>query len=222
MSAAHESQPLWPKLAAFVRQHTHDVRNHLNGLDLEAALLSELVTDAEAADSVQRMRCQVRKLAADLRTLSARFADPRPDPTPFALAEFISICEEHAASLSVDLAVDGSPPPDAMVNVDAMAISDVFKELLRNALQFGEGAVALSVEISDDSAKFAFREKCSGDIDPSCWGQSPFASTKRGAYGLGLWEADRTVAANGGSVARRIEEDTTLVTEIFFPLHSDP
>lgn len=216
----NEPQLLWPKLAAFVRQHTHDVRNHLNGLDLEAALLSELVTDAEAADSVKRMRTQVRRLASDLRALSARFADPQPDPAPFAAAEFVSICKEQAAALSVELAVENEPPPDAAINVDGMAVAQVFKELLQNAREFGEGRVELSTAADGDAATFSFREKCAGDIDPSGWGRAPFASTKRGAYGLGLWEADRTVAANGGTVARRLDDDGMLVTEIRFPLLS--
>ncbi|MEO8351834.1 MAG: hypothetical protein ABI680_08880 [Chthoniobacteraceae bacterium] len=214
-----ENEPtlLWPKIAAFVRQHTHDLRNHLNGLDLEAALLSELVNDAEAVDSVKRMRAQVRKLASDLRSLSARFAEPKPDPTPFTAADFVAICEDQADSLAMELVVTANPPPETLINVDGTAISHAFREILANAKEFGEGRVSLDVTASSDTVSFAFREKCSPDVDPSCWGRIPFVSTKRGGYGLGLWEADRTIAANGGVVTRRVEPEGFLVTEACFP-----
>ena len=42
----------WPRLAAFMRQHTHDVRNGLNSLDLETSFLEEFVNDDEGRASV--------------------------------------------------------------------------------------------------------------------------------------------------------------------------
>ncbi len=214
-----ENEPtlLWPKFAAFVRQHTHDVRNHLNGLDLEAALLSELVNETEAVDSVKRMRAQVRKLASDLRTLSARFAEPTPDPTPFTAADFVAICQDHAETLNLELSVTATPPSEKMINVDGIAVSQAFREFLANAKDFGDGHVRLAATATPETISFAFREKCSPEVDPSCWGRVPFVSTKRGGYGLGLWEADRTIAANGGHVARRVEREGVLVTTVCFP-----
>src|SRR5687767_3011033 len=94
---AMDSAPLvpWPRVTAFVRQHTHDVRNHLNGIDLEAALLRELITDPEALEGVARLRQQVRDTAAGLRALSNRLADPVPRPSAISATELFEIWQEQ-------------------------------------------------------------------------------------------------------------------------------
>ena len=68
-----EPQIPWARIVAFVRQHTHDVRNGLNCLDLETSLLRELITDDEGRQSVDRVRSQVRSMANEMRSLAAVF-----------------------------------------------------------------------------------------------------------------------------------------------------
>jgi hypothetical protein len=48
----------WELIAGFVRQFTHEVRNGLNSLDLEAALMQELAADDEAHACAARARQQ--------------------------------------------------------------------------------------------------------------------------------------------------------------------
>ena len=72
--------------------------------------------------------------------------------------------------------------------------------------------------LSGDRVAFELREPKSAPVDPSAWGRTPFVSTRRGAYGLGLWEADRLVRANGGEVTREVLSDGKLVTKLTFPI----
>ena len=72
--------------------------------------------------------------------------------------------------------------------------------------------------LSGDQVAFELREPKSAPVDPSAWGRAPFVSTRRGAYGLGLWEADRLVRANGGEVSREVLSDGKLVTKLTFPI----
>ena len=210
-----------PRLAQFIRQHTHDVCNDLNGLDLEATLLSELVPSGEAAESVTRIHGQIRRLAADLRGLSAKFIEPKPTRALYAARELFLIWQDQPAALD--------PPPDVQwsdtigteqVNVDAAELADVFRELLANAQHFGTGApLSAAARVEDRQIIFELREPKDAPLETGSWGSAPFASMRHGHYGLGLWTAQRTIAANGGEVRRRFVQDgMELITTLLFPV----
>ena len=211
----------WSHLAQFIRQHTHDVRNDLNGLDLEAALLADLVPSGEAAESVARIRSQIRRLAADLRTLAATFADSQPSRALYEVRELFLIWQDQLASLDPAPSAQWSNTLGAEeVNVDAAALADVFRELLANAQAFGtDASVKATARIENQHVVFELREPKDAPVETANWGCAPFASMRHGHYGLGLWEAQRTIAANGGEVRRRFELATMeLITALLFPI----
>jgi hypothetical protein len=212
----------WPRLAAFIRQHAHDVRNHLNGLDLEAALLADLIAegDPEAGGSVTRLRAQLRRLATDLRTLSGKFADPHPSRAPIGARELWLIWQDQVASSPPGPAVEWTEQigPER-VDVDASVLAGVFRELLANAQAFGTGApLRATVRAEGGRVIFELGEPKTAPLETENWGRVLFASTRRGGYGLGLWEVQRTVEANGGTVQRRYDPETReLTTRLSFP-----
>jgi hypothetical protein len=208
-------------LAKFLRQHTHDVCNDLNGLDLEAVLLAELVPGGEAGQSVARIREQIRRLAADLRGLSAKFIDPKPTRALYAARELFLIWQEQLPALDPAPTAQWS---DALgteqVNVDASALADVFLELLANAQTFGTGAPVLAAaRVENARVVFELREPKDAPVEPANWGIAPFASMRHGHYGLGLWAAQCTITANGGEVRRHFAQDAMeLITTLLFPV----
>ena len=211
----------WSHLAQFIRQHTHDVRNGLTSLDLEAALLAELAPGGEAAESVARIRAQIRRLAADLRALAGKFAEPQPARDLCAARELFLIWQDQLAALDPAPSVQWSEALGAeQVNVDAAALASVFRELLANAQAFGTGATLLgAARVEGGHIAFELREPKDAPIETASWGHAPFASMRHGHYGLGLWEAQRTITANGGEVQRRFERDTVeLITTLLFPI----
>lgn len=211
----------WSHLAQFIRQHTHDVRNDLNGLDLEAALLWELVPSGEAGESVARIRAQIRRVAADLRALAAKFADPQPARDLFAARELFLIWQDQLTALDPAPTVQWSEDLGGeQVNVDATALANVFRELLANAQAFGTGALLLAAaRLEAGNVVFELREPKASPIETASWGRAPFASMRHGHYGLGLWEAQRTITANGGEVHRHFPVDAMeLVTSLIFPV----
>lgn len=216
----HLPEIAWARVVSFVRQHTHDVRNHLNSLDLEASLLGELVPEGEAKESVDRLRRQIREFAAEMRALSAKFTDPSPASSTVPANVLFLIWQDQAATLN--------PAPQvlwhenlgaAKVSVDAEALARSFRELLVNAISFGSGTPLQADAAADDGhVTFTLTEPKSEPVDPVGWGHMPLASTRRGGYGLGLWGVDRTVAAGGGEVARHYDADAKhLVTTLRFP-----
>lgn len=208
-----------PAVATFVRQHTHDIRNHLNGLDLEAALLAEIVTDGEAAKSVTRLRAQIRSIAANLKMIAGKFSSPEIRPAPVDARELFLIWQDHAKALGLDSMIWQSTLGREKVNVDVAAISGVLQELLINARHFtGTTGLAALAGWHGGRIEFELRETKREPVDPTSWGEKPFASTKRSGYGLGLWQATQAVAANGGAISRAFLPNGTLVTKLEFPL----
>ena len=209
--------PSLPQIAAFVRQHSHDLRNDLTGIELEAVLLTSIFPEGEAAEIVRRLRAQIRKVAADLQALAAHFAEPKPARTLIAARELFRMWEKQSEPAGPNISWTESLG-DTRVNVDAASLAGVFRELLTNAVKFGDGSpLAISAAADAGQAIFSLQEPKAKPVDPAAWGQIPFISTKRSSYGLGLWEADRIVQANGGSVARACQNGQ-LITTLSFPV----
>ena len=64
------------RASGIVRQRVHDLRNYMNGLDLQAQLLVELVEDKEAQEIVHNMRRQIQELETSIKWLSVQFSPP--------------------------------------------------------------------------------------------------------------------------------------------------
>ncbi len=217
---ADETQIPMPRLAAFLRQHTHDVRNVLNSLELETALLQELVADAEGRACVDRIRSQVRAFGGQMRSLSGLFQEPRPDAAPIAASELFLIWKDQESDLKHPLEVEWVGNLGAeKVHVDTMMMSAVFRELLMNASAFSAGGkVTASARREDGDVVFELREPKTSLLDKSRWGE-PFVTTRRGGYGLGLWSAQRLLAANHARITQHQESGSmALVTRISFPV----
>lgn len=211
----------WPQIAKFIRQHTHDVRNALNGLDLEVTLLSEIVPAGEAADSVARIQAQIRRVAADLRTLAAKFADPEPTRALYAARELFLIWQDQLNALNPAPTVEWSDTLAAeQVNVDATALADVFRELLANAQAFGSGVpLHGAARVEEGCVLFELREPKDAPLETANWGSAPFASMRHGHYGLGLWNVQRATDATGGVLKHCFAPDAMqLVTTLLFPI----
>lgn len=205
-------------VAKFVRQITHDVRNGLNGLDLEAAYLLELEEDEEARASVQRIRQQIRGLAEQLRALGGRFHEPRPHRAPLAARELIAILREQNAGLATPVEIDWREEVgDAVVEVDGMMVAEIFRELLGNAVAFpASGPMRVRAHCEGGDVVVEVIEPKDAPLDPAPWGKAPFASTRPGAYGLGLWTVGRLAAATGAKLTRVLSSGGALVTTLRF------
>lgn len=213
-----EPEITWPRLSAFMRQHTHDVRNGLNSLDLEAALLLEIALDDETRESAGRVRAQLRNVAEQLRAMSALFHEPQPYAAPLAARELGLIWREQLAALPEPPDIEWSEEiGEEKVNVDATMMAAVLRELLVNARAFRDGGPATaSVRREGDDVIFELREPKSKPVECEGWGCRVFETTKRGGYGLGLWNVQRSIEANGATIARRNDEGA-LVTRIALP-----
>ena len=217
-----ESEPDTPysRVAEFVCQHIHDLRNVLNTLELETGLLGELVSGDEARVSAARACKQVCILADRLRALSESFRDPEPITAPIAARELLLIWREQHATMEGAQEVQWVDNlGNEKVNVDLEMMVKVFREVLSNAAAFAQGSpVVITMRSEGGLVAFELREPKTEVLDPSQWGR-PFSRIRRGHYGLGLWSARRMVQAHSATFEQRFAPgERQLVTRLCLPI----
>ena len=210
------------RVAAFVREHVHDLRNVLNNLDLETGLLQELVNEGEAQASANRVRKQVRTLADRLRSLSEFFRDAVPMNAPIAARELLLIWREQHATLPQAPEVQWADElGNEHVDVDVEMMVTIFREILSNAAAFSQGSpVAITMRCEGKSVTLEVREPKTTPLDPAGWGQ-PFSRIRQGHYGLGFWSARRLAQTQGGTLQQSyVPEERQLITRLSLPVAS--
>jgi nitrogen-specific signal transduction histidine kinase len=203
----------WPQMAAFVRQFSHDLRNDLNAISLEAALLKELVTDPEAVTSANRIQSQLREMGNRLKALSTRYVLPAPHVSVMSLAE-LSVHLQHAIDT---MELEWKPTASsAEVRTDPALLGRAFKELVQNALEHRSTRAKPNGELTEraEGGGLLVLREPGAEIYP--WPETPFLTTKAGRYGVGLPLAGAILRGLGAQVERK-ELNGQLETRIVLP-----
>ena len=214
----HESSPRtaspdvpYEDVAGFTRKLIHDVRNGLNALDLQLASMLDVASDTGSPllEDVTLARRLLGDEARRLGQLSAQMRGGSPDPIAYGASDLVEDLRERIARSFKDIVPPinwtvsvGSEP----VPVDFEVLSGAVAELVRNSSQFRTrgGQIEGLATIEDGEFVLELRhpqEEVPGD--PETFGETPFRSTRRGAYGLGLFSARRALAALGGKLEIR-------------------
>lgn len=201
----------WSRFSAFIRQLGHDIRNDLNALSLEAALLKEIVTDPEAVISANRIQTQLRDVANRLKELSGRYALPAPQITEISLAELGSHLQTSAEGVSLEWNCTDS---STTVRTDPVLLGRAFGELVSNIPQKQEKPRAAVTD--DQSAGPALILIEPGGMDYE-WPEVPFATPKAGRYGAGLAIAS-AIFQGLGSTVTQAKTGNGLETRISLPV----
>lgn len=228
VSQSHEPAVPFSRVGSFIRQVTHDVRNNLNGMDLQAAYAVELITDPEASEEVKRVRQMIQQAAKQLQALSSYFQLPQPNLVDYSAQIFVEDLRDRLTKAfpeqmpSVEWKVSVG---DEMISVDLEMIFSTITEVFKNAFQFREAGqpISASVFTEDGRVILAVEEgKTSVPSDPATWGREPFVSTRRGGYGLGLFRARRILELHGGEiVASHDSARARLTTRVSLPVASE-
>lgn len=202
----------------FVRQLSHDLRNHLNAAELQSAYLKEIADDPEVKSELQRLRAMVSEMGSSLQQVSTALTPVKLTCIAYDTANFI---EDLRTKAKMELRDDA----DAFewqvselrgeLNVDPQMLQQAFLELLRNALRHGrgEGKVSAAAEVRGANLTFTLREpKKSFDMSTESWGREPFKCLQHGHYGLGLHRARNILESHGGSLNARYDGDASVLT----------
>jgi signal transduction histidine kinase len=227
MKTPKESAPDIPfeRVSRFVRQITHDVRNGLNAVDLQAAFLSEIVTDDECRVEARRLREMVGNVTMMLHRLSGEFQEIWLTPLTCAAKIFLEDakerldCEFGARMKSVKWSVDID---EKQIEIDLEAGFRAITELVGNALKYREPGAAILVKSSatEGAIEVSVSEgKSSLPENIQAWGREPLLNASHRGYGMGLFRLTRTMEKLNGSVTRVYDPaERQLVTTLTIPL----
>lgn len=214
-----------PDIVRFVRQLSHDLRNHLNAAELQSAYINEIVEDAEVKSEIQRLRGMLSEMGTSLQRVSALLMQPRVNPMPYDASAFVEDLQQkvgaqfpqESATLKWSVNCD-----DAQLNIDPQILPQAFVELFANAFQHGRGAgpIEVTADVEENEFVCTLREpKASFGAATEQWGREPFHHVAHGHYGLGLHRARSIIEAHEGRFsARHDPASSSLITRIVLPV----
>jgi light-regulated signal transduction histidine kinase (bacteriophytochrome) len=218
----------WPTMVKFVRQLSHDLRNHLNAIELQAAYLGEIIVDAEAKSELQRLRAMTAEMGTQLQQLTATIAQPPLQTMPYKASEFV---EDLRAKLERDDAEKTATIEwqtslaNETLEIDPQLLQQALVELFTNARihQRAKGPLTVNTQAQDGEWKFVLREPKAGfDQSTESWGTQPLQKIGQGHYGLGLHRARSIVEAHHGTLRAQFDPaESTLTTTVALPLSTE-
>jgi signal transduction histidine kinase len=200
----------------FMSMVSHELRNPLNSVYLQAQLRRKMLSGPTPPDRatmlrmVERDERQIRsmiRLLDDMLDVSRlRTGHLAMDPKPFDLAELgrrvVEVISEQAANAGIPVTLEA---PDMLpLQGDEFRIEQVINNLLTNALRYGDGKpVAVTVSAGEGRALVSVRDRGMG-IAPADQERifQQFERTEGSAQvpglGLGLYIARQIVEAHRG------------------------
>lgn len=215
----------WTELTKFVGQLNHDLRNHLNAIELQAACLGETVHESEARSEIERLREMTGDLCAHLQRLSASLARIQPNPMCYLAPEFVEDLQAKLVLERPELAAEvewKSSLGEEALNIDPHLLQEAFLELFCNATAHARGAGALVFESRREGELIEFilcEPKAKFEGGTENWGERPLRQIRSGHYGLGLFRARSIFGAHHGTLRAQFNPATsTLVTTVSLPI----
>jgi K+-sensing histidine kinase KdpD len=222
------SNVAWSEVVHFIRQLSHDLRNHLNAIELQSAYISELERDDELKGEIKRLRVMISGLTSTLQSLSNAVSVVKPNLILYPAADFV---EDLRQKINRDFSAETAEINwkiqlgDAMLNVDPQLLQETFIELFANAFRHnrGKGVLVATAKIDNNQFLFTLEEpKARFDLPTDSWGREPLRKISQGHYGLGLNRVRAIVEAHGGELyAQHNPEHSTLITRLSLPLEGE-
>jgi signal transduction histidine kinase len=215
----------WSDVVHFIRQLSHDLRNHLNAIELQSAYISELERNDELKSEIKRLREMISGLTSTLQSLSKAVSVVKPDLILYPAADFV---EDLRKKIDHDFSGEGAKITwsvqlgDATLNVDPQLLQETFTELFANAFRHNrdEGPLVATAKIDNNQFLFTLEEpKAQFELPTGNWGREPLRKISQGHYGLGLNRLRAIVEAHGGELyAQHSPNVSALTTTVALPI----
>lgn len=227
-SSEEDLQVPMPRVATFVRQLSHDLRNHLNAAELQSAYLGEIADNAELKDEVKRLRAMLGEMGESLQRLTNSIAAINLTVMPYEAADFM---EDLRAKVGTQFPEQSGEiewkieTGNALLEIDPQILQPAFQELFENAFRHERGAGPLRVAAQVGGGEFTFtltEPKTTFSGETEHWGRQPLARVKHGHYGLGLPRVRSIIEAHHGQLRAHFEAGaSSLITTLVLPLAGD-
>ena len=213
----------WIDAVRFVHQLSHDLRNHLNAIELQSAYISELDGSEELKGEIKRLREMISRFSAVLQKLTG-LGEVKPNLISYRASDFVEDLRKTIGhkfpkeSAEITWDIQGG---NAMLNVDPQLLQQAFSEVFANAFQHDRGKGALIAAARIDGTRFVFtlgEPKARFESSTANWGREPFRKITRGHYGLGLNRVRSIMEAHGGEMHAKYDpKGSTLLTTLSLP-----
>ena len=214
-----------PDVTKFVRQLSHDLRNHLNAVELQSAYIAELAEDPELNEEVKRLRAMISEVGASLQRVTSALSAARLTLMPYGAADFIEDLRQKLASDYPDESKKIAwevQAGDATLQIDPQLLQPALLEFFANAFRHDPAPGIISAEARIESNGFALtiREpKRRFQLSTENWGSEPFRTIGQGHYGLGLHRSRSIIEAHDGQLHARYDSPaSSLITTVVLPL----
>jgi K+-sensing histidine kinase KdpD len=215
----------WSDVVRFIRQLSHDLRNHLNAIELQSAYISELKGEDELKNEIKRLRGMTSGMTSALQSLSKAISDVKPNLIPYRATD---LAEDLHKKIDRDFSGESAaitwniPIGDAMLDVDPQLLQEAISELFANAFRHirGKDNVVVTVKMESDQFLFTMEEpkaRLEGITDN--WG--PLRKVTPNHYGLGLHRVRAIIEAHGGKMHAHYDPNASmLITTLALPVSS--
>lgn len=209
----------WSDIVRFIRQLSHDLRNHLNAIELQSAYISELEGDELKAEIV-RLRGMISLLTSALQSLSTAVSEPKPNLIHYEaadLAEDLRKKIEHDFPDQASMVTWNIQCADATLNVDPQLLQEALSEVLGNAFRHlaHQGNVVVAAKIENGQFLFVIEEhnaRLEGATDN--WGYQPFRKVTANHYGLGLHRVRAIIEGHAGRMDAHYDSNASVLRTI--------
>ena len=208
----------WSDVVRFIRQLTHDLRNHLNAIELQSAYISELERENELKSEIKRLREMISGLTSALQSLSNAVSGVKPNLIPYRAADLVEDLRKkidhdfsgEKATISWNIQLG-----DAILNVDPQLLQEAFTELFANAFRHNRdnGALAAVAKMDKNRLLFTLQEpKSRFDLPTESWAREPIRKVSQGHYALGLNRVRAIIQAHGGQIYAEYNPNASALT----------
>jgi K+-sensing histidine kinase KdpD len=218
----------WSDVVRFIRQLSHDLRNHLNAIQLQSAYINELERKDELQSEIKRLHEMVGELTSTLQSLSNAVGEVKPNLIPYPAAELAEDLRkkiEHdfsGGSAAINWSIQVGT---ATLNVDPQLLQEALVELFANAFRHNrdKSTLVAIVRIDKNRLLFILQEPKSQFPSPTrSWAREPLRKVSHGHYGLGLNRVRAIVEAHGGEIYAQYDPNVSaLTTTLAFPVSGD-
>ena len=205
------------RLQQFTADASHELRSPLMAIKSNAAVALKYAegmrnSDAEKFEAIASATRQMTRLTEDLlllaRTDRDRHQDCQPVNLTAILRHLIQFYTPEAASKQIQLKAD--LPESLYLSGDAAQLTQLFTNLLINALQYTPAQGSIAIEAHQQGASLQVKVRDTGigiasthlpRIFDRFWRADSSRSYSSGGSGLGLAIAQSVVQTHGGSIA---------------------
>jgi signal transduction histidine kinase len=191
----------------------HEIRNPLTSIKMLVQTLREDLEARGAAEDLQIIEVEIRRMERCLQTFLDYARPPKPDFRPLDLAQPIgrTLALIGGRARKQHVSIDYTPPASPIVvTADSEQIQQLFVNLTLNALDVMPrgGGLTIAYRRLADQVEVSVCDTGPGiaiQLLPTLF--KPFTSTKETGLGLGLVTSQRIAEAHGGSLVGHNQPD---------------